>query len=340
MVETLHLCFHSTLLPVSKPHHPTTQHHQLTPKLPITPHTPPPPPPPNPPHSLLLLQHPSPRTSTPTPTPRRSPIPSSFREKILFLDSLDVDLPSLLRSHPSSVLTSLPLPHLRSIVHFLRNPLLNLSPTDLRRVLSICPDILACPVSSLAASVSFLLREAKVKPPHLRRAVSRRPRLLVSDVPTRLRPTLYFLHSLGLPDVPRHTYLLSCSVEDKLLPRIHFLERSGFAPREARSMVRRFPPIFCYSSDQNLSPKLDYLVGAMGRELDEVRNFPQYFSYSLEKRIRRRHEACEQRGVRFTLPALLRPSDEEFEARVGVCVGSSPPLRSSPLWYGNSDSVR
>lgn len=105
-------------------------------------------------------------------------------------------------------------------------------------------------------------------------------------------------------------------------------------------MVRRFPPIFCYSSDQNLSPKLDYLVGAMGRELDEVRNFPQYFSYSLEKRIRRRHEACEQRGVRFTLPALLRPSDEEFEARVGVCVGSSPPLRSSPLWYGNSDSVR
>lgn len=100
-------------------------------------------------------------------------------------------------------------------------------------------------------------------------------------------------------------------------------------------MLRRLPQLFCYGIKGNLEVKMRFLVNEMGRELREVKEFPQYFSYSLEKRIKRRHLVCEEQGVRFTLPALLKPGDEEFRERVEVCIGSSPPVRNSPLWYAN-----
>lgn len=105
-------------------------------------------------------------------------------------------------------------------------------------------------------------------------------------------------------------------------------------------MVRRFPQLFCYGIKGNLEVKLGFLVNEMKRELREVKEFPQYFSYSLEKRIKRRHLVCEEKGVVFTLRAMLKPNDEEFRERMEVCVGSSSPVRNSPLWYGSLNSDR
>ncbi|KAJ0969677.1 hypothetical protein J5N97_022554 [Dioscorea zingiberensis] len=182
----------------------------------------------------------------------------------------------------------------------------------------MCPEILASPPSDIAHAVTFLLREAGVAGRDLRRVINRRPRLLASSVAGRLRPTLYFLQMLGISHIPRHTHLLSCSVEEKLIPRLEFLERSGFPSREARAMVRRFPQLFCYSIEENLRPKLRFLLEKMGRGLEEARDFPQYFSFSLGKRIRPRHSACVEKQVVLLLPAMLRPSDQEFAARLKV----------------------
>lgn len=102
-------------------------------------------------------------------------------------------------------------------------------------------------------------------------------------------------------------------------------------------MVRMFPQLFCYSIKENLQPKIEFLVSEMGRDLRELKEFPHYFSFSLENRIKRRHQACKENGVFLSLPALLRPSDEQFDARLEVCVSSSPPLRSSPLWHESLD---
>ncbi|KAL5209851.1 hypothetical protein ABZP36_005474 [Zizania latifolia] len=204
---------------------------------------------------------------------------------------------------------------------------------DLRRAAGMCPELLSVPVETITAALRFLTDEAGVPAEDLPRVLRRRPRLLVSPVASRLRPTLYFLRALSVPDLPRRADLLSFSVEDKLLPRIEFLESLGLPSRAARSMARRFPALFCYGIDGNMRPKAEYLLRAMGRDADELFDFPEYFSYALATRIAPRHEACASRGVRMPLPAMLRPGDAKFRATLAGCVGSTPPRRRSPLWH-------
>nr|CAD1833839.1 unnamed protein product [Ananas comosus var. bracteatus] len=259
---------------------------------------------------------------------------SSFEEKLLFLDSLGVDLAS---GAAAAAVARAPIGEMRAAAAALVE--LGLGPGELRRCAGMCPEILAAAPETIAAAAAFLRREAGVPAAALPRVIRRRPRLLVSSVPGRLRPTLYFLQTLGISPISRHATLLSCSVEEKLLPRLEFLESAGFSRKEARAMARRFPQLMCYSIEGNLRPKLGFLLDAMGRSPVELREFPHYFSFGLDGRIRPRHIACEERGVRLPLPAMLRPGDERFRARLDVCVGSSPPMRSSPLWQQSLEQV-
>ncbi|KAF7053713.1 hypothetical protein CFC21_061567 [Triticum aestivum] len=206
-------------------------------------------------------------------------------------------------------------------------------PEDLRRAAGMCPELMSVPVETITAALRFLTDEAGVPAEELPRVLRRRPRLLVSSAAARLRPTLYFLRALGVPDLHRRADLLSFSVEDKLLPRIEFLESLGLPSRAARSMARRFPALFYYGIDGNMRPKAEYLLGVMGRDADELFDFPEYFSYALDTRIATRHEACAARGVRMPLPAMLRPGERKFEDCLAGCVGSTPPRRRSPLWH-------
>lgn len=166
----------------------------------------------------------------------------------------------------------------------------------------------------------------------IKRVINRRPRLLVCSVSKQLRPTLYFLQSIGIEEVNKHTDLLSCSVEEKFMPRIDYFENIGFSRRDATSMFQRFPALFCYSIKNNLEPKYSYFVVEMGRDLKELKEFPQYFSFSLENRIKPRHKMCVEMGVCFPLPALLKTNEVKFQSRLDVCVNSSTPLKTSPLW--------
>ncbi|MQL71218.1 hypothetical protein Taro_003529 [Colocasia esculenta] len=249
---------------------------------------------------------------------------STFREKFLVLDSVGVDLLAVSAAHPR--LLSTPLADLRATADFLLSAG-GFTPSDLRRICGMCPEILtAGGPRALAPVFAFLLREAGVDGLHgLRRAVRRRPRLLVSDVAARLRPTLYFLQMLGVPDVGRrHAPLLSCS-------------GVGFLPWEARAMVRRFPQLFCYSIADNLEPKFDFFAMEMGRDLRELKEFPQYFSFSLKERIMPRHWRCADGGVFLPLPALLKPGDEQFVARLeimsfGLCETLELLWRKADLW--------
>ncbi|XP_026662970.1 transcription termination factor MTEF1, chloroplastic isoform X2 [Phoenix dactylifera] len=266
---------------------------------------------------------------TPTPLPEKPPKPptlpvlpsqpsSPFHEKLLYLDSLGIDLFAAVAAHPP--VAAVPLADLRATVDLLLS--IGLAAGDLRRVCGMCPEVLAAGPKALTPVLTFLLREAGVQGRDLRRVIHRRPRLLVSDVACRLRPTLYFLQMLGITAISRHTSLLSCSVEEKLLPRLDFLQRVGFSHRDSRVMVRRFPQLFCYSIKENLQPKIEFLASEMGRELRELKEFPHYFSFSLENRIKPRHRVCNEKGVFLPLPALLRPSDEQFDARLEVCASS------------------
>ncbi|KAI3747119.1 hypothetical protein L6452_09566 [Arctium lappa] len=107
------------------------------------------------------------------------------------------------------------------------------------------------------------------------------------------RPTFYFLQgTIGISAVNKHTHLLTCSVEDKFLSRIDIKD--------------------------NIEPKFKYLEVEMGRELTELVEFPQYFSFSLEKRINPRHRQCVERGVCLPLSTMLRSSEQRFRDKMEV----------------------
>lgn len=96
-------------------------------------------------------------------------------------------------------------------------------------------------------------------------------------------------------------------------------------------MFKRFPQLFNYSIGENYEPKLGYLTGEMGRDAREVLEFPQYFSFSLENRIKPRHVACAAKGVRLPLAVMLRTKEDGFRDALEVCSDSSPPLKTSRL---------
>ncbi|XP_052175327.1 transcription factor E2FA-like isoform X3 [Diospyros lotus] len=285
---------------------------------------------------------PSKPPKTPEPAAASPPAhhrhPSEFQEKLLYLDSIGIDLFSLLAAHPQIVSASAA--DIKAVVDFLRSAA-DLSSADIRRVAAMCPEVLTAGVSALVPVFTFLLREAGVAGSDLRRVLHRRPRLLSCSVKTRLRPSLYFLQStIGIAEINRHTSLLSCSVEQKFIPRIEYFQKIGFSYRDTISMFRRFSPLFCYSIKENFEPKFDYFMVDMGRELKELKEFPQYFSFSLENRIKPRHQRCVEKGVFLSLPVMLKSTEERFRERLEVCCNSSMPLkRKNGMDYDEVESV-
>jgi mTERF domain-containing protein len=103
---------------------------------------------------------------------------------------------------------------------------------------------------------------------------------------------------------------------EKLRLRVRFMEEVvGFTEEEAKRSCARLPAILGYDVENNLWPKFVYLVKEMERDLEELKKFPQYFGFSLEKRIVPRHLHLKERGVRIPLNRMLMWSDDKFYAK-------------------------
>ena len=104
----------------------------------------------------------------------------------------------------------------------------------------------------------------------------------------------------------------------------------GLSERDVASMIHRFSPLLGYSIEVVLKPKLDYLINTMEKPLKEVVEYPRYFSYSLEKKIKPRYCVLKGRNIKCSLKDMLGKNDEEFaEEYMGIgrmLVLPSPPL--------------
>lgn len=195
----------------------------------------------------------------------------------------------------------------------------------------MCPTILTADIKTdLIPAFDFVSNELKTPDYKLRKVINKCPRLLSSSVRDQLKPALFFLQRLGFQDMEAlactDPILLVSNVENTLIPKLKYLESLGFTKEETKEMVVRCPPLLTFSIENNFKPKFEFLIGEMKRELQEVKEFPQYFSFSLDKRIRPRHVAALQAGITLPLSLLLKTTDEKFEnlieENVGV-VGSS-----------------
>ncbi|XP_020204506.1 transcription termination factor MTEF1, chloroplastic [Cajanus cajan] len=246
-------------------------------------------------------------------TPTHAKLSLEFKEKILCLEVMGVDAGKALSQNPE--LRTATMESIHSIISFLMSK--GLQEKDLPRIIGMCPKILTSDIKTdLNPVFDFLLQELKVPEHSFRRVVNKCPRLLTSSVKDQLRPAFIYLRRLGFKDLGALAYqdsvLLVSNVENTLIPKLKFLETIGLSRDEVRSMVLRCPALLTFSIENNFQPKYEYLAREMGRKLEELKGFPQYFAFSLENRIKPRHTEIVQNGVTLPLSLMLKSTDEEF----------------------------
>ncbi|KAK4254578.1 hypothetical protein QN277_009940 [Acacia crassicarpa] len=246
-------------------------------------------------------------------TPTHTKLSLEFKEKILCLEIMGVDSGKALSVNPD--LRTATMESIHSIISFLHSK--GIQQNDLPRILGMCPKILTSSIKyELGPVFDFLSQDLKVPDRSFRRVINKCPRLLTSSVKDQLKPALFYLQRLGFKDLSALAYqdsvLLVSNVERTLIPKLKFLVNLGFSKEETRDMVLRCPALLTFSIDNNFQPKLEFFVEVMGRKLEELKEFPQYFAFSLENRIKPRHMEIVQSGINMPLSLMLRSTDDEF----------------------------
>ncbi|MED6160793.1 hypothetical protein PIB30_054627 [Stylosanthes scabra] len=236
-----------------------------------------------------------------------------FQEKVQYLKNLNVNPQKAFQVNPN--LRSTPLSTLKSVEQCLSSMGINRS--AMGRILDMLPELLnRDPDMDLYPILDFLLNDVGNPYPDVRKSILRCPRLLISSVEEQMKPTLKFLMKLGFTGsnslTCQNTVLLVSSVEGTLAPKIEFLKSLGLSELEVNYMIVRSPALLTYSVEKNLKPKVEYFLNEMNGNISELKRFPQYFSFSLEGRIKPRHKVLVENGVKLPLYLMLKGDDGGF----------------------------
>ncbi|KAF8407356.1 hypothetical protein HHK36_006484 [Tetracentron sinense] len=152
------------------------------------------------------------------------------------------------------------------------------------------------------------------------RILCRCPEIFASNIEKTLKKKLKFLINIGISKdklpraIRKYPELLVSDIDRTLLPRMNYLMKMGLSKWEVASMVRRFSPLLGYSIDEVLRPKLEFLVNTMEKPVRDIVDYPRYFSYSLDKKIKPRFWVLKGRNVDCSLKDMLGKNDEDFAA--------------------------
>nr|GLL28478.1 transcription termination factor MTEF1, chloroplastic [Ipomoea trifida]GMD11079.1 transcription termination factor MTEF1, chloroplastic [Ipomoea batatas] len=234
------------------------------------------------------------------------------RENLRYLTSLGIVKPEV-KSHRNPSPESLQ--QVLSTVNSLKSR--GFSEPDIARIALVCTRIFSLEFSppDIQPVFEFLNDDLAASGEESRDLVMRCPYLLESNVEFCLKPTLAYLRELGLEKLNLPTtlnaHLLNTRLK-KLQEILWFLQDAGLSRHESAKICCRFPAIFGYGIESNLKPKFSYLVRDMKRDVGELLEFPQYFAFSLRKRIIPRHLYLKQKNVKISLKRMLLWSDEKF----------------------------
>lgn len=182
------------------------------------------------------------------------------------------------------------------------------------KMLSQFPHILTYSVGKVQQVVLFL-SEIGLSPKESGKALTRFPQIIGYSVKAKLKPFADYFYSIGVKDVKtlvmRSPQLMGLSLELNIKPTMLFFSDHGYTTQELSTIIIRFPQLLGLSTEGNLRPKWDYFV-QMGRAHSEFVDFPQYFGYSLENRIKPRCKALELNGVSWSLNRTLSLSEAQF----------------------------
>ncbi|XP_010537047.1 PREDICTED: transcription termination factor MTERF8, chloroplastic [Tarenaya hassleriana] len=219
--------------------------------------------------------------------------------------------------------------------------------TVLRRL----PAILSYNVEHMVSHVEFLKSFAGLTNDQVFKIIHMFPNVISTSKERKLRPRIEFLKQCGLDSLEIFKFLSKAPLflalsEDNLSHKLGFLAKIGYEHRtkelaramgavtrtssdnmqkviglylsyglsleDILAMSKKHPPILQYTHS-SLEEKMEYLIGDMGREVEELLVFPAFLGYKLDGRIKRRYEAKRMtRGENMSLNTLLTVSTERF----------------------------
>lgn len=107
-------------------------------------------------------------------------------------------------------------------------------------------------------------------------------------------------------------------VEKILRPNITFLKSCGFGDGQIAVLVTGYPPILIKSIRNSLEQGIKFLAEVMGRQIDEVVDYPNFFLHSLRKRLELRQRLLKQRNIDYNLSEMLECNKKKFLLKFGL----------------------
>uniref|UniRef100_A0A0E0B6K5 Uncharacterized protein n=1 Tax=Oryza glumipatula TaxID=40148 RepID=A0A0E0B6K5_9ORYZ len=184
---------------------------------------------------------------------------------------------------------------------------MDLDKKTVAKILCRSPEIFASSVeNTLKKKINFLINFGVPKH-HLPRIIRKYPELLLLDINRTL-----------LPSSCEHVTDFNSSMYSNVY-RINYLLDMGLSKKNVCSMIYRFSPLLGYSIELVMKPKLEFLLRTMKKPLKAVVEYPRYFSYSLEGRIKPRFCVLQSRKIDCSLTDMLAKNDELFaEEYLGI----------------------
>ncbi|GMH13484.1 hypothetical protein Nepgr_015325 [Nepenthes gracilis] len=150
------------------------------------------------------------------------------------------------------------------------------------------------------------------------------PFIMGYSVDKRLQPTVEFLKSVGLTklDLQRvavnYPEVLCRDVKKTLEPNFSYLKSCGFDDRQIATLVTGYPPVLIKSIKNSLEPKIKFLVEVMGRRIEEVVDYPEFFRYGLKRTLEFRQKVLTKRNIECSLHEMLSSNQKKFSLKFGL----------------------
>ncbi|KAF5751102.1 embryo defective [Tripterygium wilfordii] len=199
---------------------------------------------------------------------------------------------------------------------------LGISRDGMRRMLIMKPMIFCVDLEKTIAPKVQFFKDIGIRDDAIANMLVKFPPLLTYSFYKKIRPVVIFLMTkagVGERDIAKVVALgpelLGCSIVHKLEVNVKYFLSLGIRLRQLGEMIADFPMLLRYSLNV-LCPKYRYLRRTMVRPLQDLIEFPRFFSYSLDERIIPRHKVLVENRINFKLRYMLASSDEEFHNKV------------------------
>ncbi|KAL0385198.1 UNVERIFIED_CONTAM: Transcription termination factor MT, chloroplastic [Sesamum radiatum] len=196
--------------------------------------------------------------------------------------------------------------------------------TSFRHLIESFPRLLFLPLQSRVKPIVKFLENIGVPKGCVRNILLLYPPILSYDIEKDIRPRLRSYEKIGAKDndlgkmLVKYPWILSASILENFEKVLDFFDEEKVPKISSSRAIKNWPHILGCSVN-----KLKVVVEQFGeigitnkkvRPVRDVVDYPRYFSYSLEKKIKPRYWVLKGRNVEFSLKEMLGKNDEEFAA--------------------------